>query len=61
MELLDFLDMGYEVMATTSNVDDALELVDYYMDEGVFDACAVKRYKRTPGQEDAYAVLLRSS
>jgi len=58
MDYIDFCNKGYEHMASVCTYDDAYDAAEDYMKSGYYKSYAITRYKRKPGYEDAYAVLL---
>lgn len=57
----DLCDKGYEAMAFMPTYDDACDAEDYYMEGSTIYADAqIVRYKRIPGEEGAYAVMVLS-
>ena len=58
MNLLELFDKGYEIMASVPTKDDAYDATEYYMNSGYYTSYVIAPYKRKPGEEDAYAVLL---
>lgn len=58
MEYFDLCKKGYEHMASVQTIDDACEAAEFYMEGNYYISCEIVRYKRSPGCEDAYAVML---
>ena len=50
----------YEIMGSCCYADDAIEMMNYYKENGSYVDIQICRYKRWPGQEDAYAVMCLS-
>jgi hypothetical protein len=58
MDLNELFEQGYEIMAMTNTKDAAYDLAELYMENDSYSSFAIAPYKRRPGEEDAYAVLL---
>ena len=58
MEYSKYSDMGYETMALVPTMDDAIDAAEEFLKSGFYSDCKITKYKRTPGKEEAYAVLL---
>jgi len=58
MDYFKLCDKGFEHMASVPTYDDAYDATEQYMESSCYSAYAITRYKRFPGQEDAYAILV---
>jgi len=47
----------YEIMGSCCYADDAVEMMNYYKENGSYADVKMCIYKNTPGKEDAYCIL----
>lgn len=57
MDVWEAFEKGYELMGTTCFADDAVEMANDF--KKYYDEVFWGRYKRTIGNDDAYAIMCR--
>ena len=57
MSFMQLCHAGYDIMATASSVDDALDIAQKYKKDSLYSDVQVTRYKYAPGHDESYAVL----